>query len=134
MAQLTVVTYPKILLRTAQRLSDEEQYSIAVVVAHMACEIATERSLGEAFRTRNIVDLEAVIEDMLSGYNLANERVRNLYVAMSGDKIHEQPFWVKFKKSARRRNDIMHGGATASKSDADESIQAASDLVAHLRR
>lgn len=132
--QLTVTTYPETLLKTARRLSDDGQHSIAVVVAHMACEIATERSLGEAFRRRNIGDLEEVIEDMLTGYNLATARIRKLYVAMTGDEIHKQPFWHKFTVSADRRNRIMHAGLIASKSEANESLEATSKLVAHLMR
>jgi hypothetical protein len=133
-AQLTVVTYPETLLRTAQRLFDEGQYSIAVVVAHMACEIATEHSMGEAFRARNLVDLEEAIEEPLNGYNLANERVRKLYVALTRDEIHTQPFWPTFRGSARRRNRIIHAGPIASKTEAEESLQATSALVAHLMR
>jgi hypothetical protein len=133
-AQRTVVTYPETLLGTARHLFDEGQYSIAVVVAHMACEIATERSMGEAFRARHISDLEEPIEELLNGYNLATERIRNLYVTMTEDAIHEQSFWPAFKQSARRRNRIMHAGAIVSKSEADKSLQATSKLVAHLMK
>ncbi len=133
-AQLTVATYPETLLRTAQRLFGDGQYSMAVVVAHMACEIAAERSMGEAFRARNIVDLEEAIEELLNGYNLASKRVRNLYVALTGDEIHNQPFWATFTESARLRNCIIHNGAIVSKAKADELLQATSALIAHLMR
>jgi hypothetical protein len=39
-----VVTYPQNLFSLARTLIDEGRFSIAVIVAHMACEIATERS------------------------------------------------------------------------------------------
>lgn len=131
-AQLSVITYPDNLLRTAERLFKEGQYSIAVVIAHMACEISTEHTMGEAFRTRNIVDLEQPVEALLSGYNLANKRLRKLYVALTGDQIHEKDFWAKFTESAKRRNRIIHGGALAGEVEAEESLQATSKLVAHL--
>ena len=131
-AQLTVVSYPKKLLGTAEGLFKEGQYSVAVVVAHMACEIATERAMAEGFRTRNIADLEEPVEEMLNGYNLANDRLRKLYIALTGDEIHLQSFWSKFRESATRRNRIMHAGTIVSKEEADESLRATSALVEHL--
>ena len=50
--QAQVVTYLQNLLSLARTLIDEGRFSIAVIVAHMACEIATERSLAEAFATK----------------------------------------------------------------------------------
>src|SRR6184192_258946 len=37
----TVITYPQNLLALCRMLIDEARFSIAVIVAHMACEIAT---------------------------------------------------------------------------------------------
>ncbi len=133
-AQLTVISYPENLLRTAKRLMEEGQFSIAVVVAHMACEIAVEYALGEAFKARKIGDLEQAVQAFLSGYNLANEKIRDLYLAMTGDKLQEEEFWQSFVESAKRRNCIVHGGLIASKSDAEKSLEATSKLVAHLTK
>jgi hypothetical protein len=57
--------------------------------------------------------------------NLANERIRELYVALTGDEVHNAPrgFWSKFKDSATRRNKIMHEGLTVDKAAADESYK-----------
>src|ERR1700722_11094815 len=44
-AQAGVTTYLQNLLNFAKGLIDQGQFSIAVVVAHMACEVATERSI-----------------------------------------------------------------------------------------
>ena len=41
------IPYPQRLLEVAQSLIHQSEFSIAVVVAHMACEVATERSLSE---------------------------------------------------------------------------------------
>ena len=32
--------------------------------------------------------------DALNGYNLANDKVWNLYASLTGDDIREQPFWA----------------------------------------
>ena len=133
-AQADVITYPQTLLSTAQGLIDQGQFSIAVVVSHMACEIAVERSFSEAFVSKGIPHLEEPVTDLLNGYNLATERIRKLYTALTGDKIQDQPFWQKFKESATRRNRIVHGGAIIGKAEAAESQKAASELIGYLRK
>ncbi len=77
-AQADVITYPQTLLSTAQGLIDQGQFSIAVVVSHMACEIAVERSFSEAFVSKGIPHLVEPVTDLLNGYNLATERIRKL--------------------------------------------------------
>jgi len=39
-----VITYPQKLLLLAQKLIDSEEFSISVVAAHMACEVAADRA------------------------------------------------------------------------------------------
>ena len=130
--QAEVVTYPQNLLSLARVLIDEDRSSIAVIVAHMACEIATERSLSEAFVTKGLQYLEASVD--LNGYNLANDRVRKLYTALTRDEVQTAAFWQKFKDSAQRRNNIIHGGTIVGKTEAEESYKVAIDLVAYLEK
>lgn len=128
----TVITYPQDLLTLAGALIDEGRYGIAVVVAHMACEVAAERALADGFRNKGIRDLEEPITDLLNGYNLANNRNRNLYVALTGNQIQNKDFWPNFKVSAQRRNRIIHNSQIVNKAEAVHSFQAATDLVSHL--
>jgi hypothetical protein len=100
----------------------------------MACEIAVEKALGLGFGRRGIPDLEEPIEAFMNGYNLANDRIRNVYVALTKDDVHKEVFWEEFKVSASRRNAIMHKGAQATKDQAEASLKAAVDLVAHLKQ
>jgi hypothetical protein len=130
---LLLITYPEALLATAQDLIAKGEFSIAVVVAHMACEIGAERVLSRAFTTKGIGYLEESVEELLPGYNLANYRVRKLYNAVTGDQIQTQPFWQAFKESATRRNQAVHKGRMATKAEAETSFKAASDLVAYLK-
>lgn len=132
-ADVVLITYPEALLTTAERLISEGQFSIAVVVAHMACEISTERSLSRAFTANGIGHLEESVEDLLPGYNLANDRVRNLYNAVTGREVHKQPFWQTFKESATRRNQAIHRGRVITRAEADSSLGAARELVVFLR-
>ncbi len=130
---LTVITYPETLLTAAQSLIASGEFSIAVVVAHMASEISAERALSRAFTAKSIGYLERSVEDLLPGYNLANDRVRNLYNAVTGEQIEEQSFWQAFKESATRRNQAVHEGRIVTKGEAEASYKAASDLVAYLK-
>ena len=131
--QLDVSVYPRELLSLAKKLIDQGEPSIAVVVAHTACEVATERKLSEAFAAISLDYVAAWLRDQLNGYNLANEKNRKLYVSLTGDDVHLTTFWSKFKKSAERRNNIIHEGLKVDKAAAEESYQAAQDLLLHLK-
>jgi hypothetical protein len=136
-ARADVITYPQALLIMARKLIDEGQFGLAVIICHLACEVATERALSQAFARRGIADVEDAVEAFLNGYSLRNDRNRQLYTALTGDDIAQQPFWPKFTASARRRNDIVHGELPVGhvqQVDAEESFTAASDLVAHLKQ
>jgi len=130
---LVVTTYPEALLTTAQGLIASGEFSIAVVVAHMACEISAERALSRTFAAKGIGYLQESVDDLLPGYNLANDRVRNFYNAVTGDQIEKQPFWQAFKESATRRNQAVHKGRIVTKGEVEASYKAASDLVAYMK-
>ncbi len=131
--QTEVTTYPRTLLTVAPRLIDEGQFSLAVVVVHVACEVATEQRLSEAFVRKGIQYLEGWVENSISGYSLANNRIRELYTALTEDAVQNASFWQDFKKSAKRRNSIIHRGQIVTKADAEESYRAGDRLLMHLR-
>jgi hypothetical protein len=128
-----LLAYPRYLMNAARSLIDQGQPSIAVVVAHMACEVATEQKLSEAFATKGLQYLEAAVTDFLNGYNLASDKNRKLYVALTGDEVHNAGFWPKFKASATRRNKIIHEGLNVDKAAAEDSYQAADNLLVHFK-
>jgi hypothetical protein len=133
-ADLTVVTYPQDLLTLAEELAQGPRPELAVVVAHIAAEIAVERSFTEAFAARNIQDLEEPTTEFFQSFNLANDRVRALYTALTGDQVAQQPFWCKFKESSTRRNRAVHGGKRCSSAEARETLAATRALVTHLAK
>ena len=129
----TVIPYAETLLAKAQELITQGDFSIAVVVAHMACEISVETALSRAFAEKGIVYLEESVLAFLSGYNLANKRIRKLYNALTGKEPQDQLFWEEFTKSADRRNQAVHNKLFVTKADAEASCKAASALVAYLQ-
>ena len=66
-----VTPYAETLLAKAQELITQGEFSIAVVVAHMACEIRVESALSRAFEEKNIVYLKEPVLQFLSGSALA---------------------------------------------------------------
>ena len=133
-ATLHVITYPQKLLSLAQSLIDSGEYSVSIVVAHMACEVAVDRTFTEAYKVKGIEYLEKSIESFLPSNNLGNDGVRKLYTALTGDEIQKQPFWQRFTDSAKRRNNISHNGATYEKPEAETSLAVAKDFVKHLNK
>jgi hypothetical protein len=129
-----VISYPQTLLSIAKGLIDRGQFGIAIIVCHMACEVAVERALSASFAARGIADLEEPVEKLLNGFNLGNHRTRKLYTALTKDQIEVATFWNDFTASAERRNKIIHRGATADKGEAEKSFKAASSLVGHLKQ
>jgi len=130
-------TYPQILLGITRYLlarNDDKLCGLATIVAHLACEVAVERSLSDSFARMGIRSLEDAVADILNGYNLANDKVRNLYTSVTGDGIQEQPFWGDFIRSAKRRDDIIRKGLIVGRTDAEETIKTASDFLAHLTK
>jgi hypothetical protein len=130
---LIYISYPEKLLTAAQDLIEKGEFSIAVVVAHIACEISVERAISRAFKEKGIDYLQKPVEELLPSYNLANPRVEKIYNAISGDEIQKQPFWQQFKESATRRNHAVHEGKVATKPEAEASFNATRSLVEYLK-
>ena len=80
--EVEVTAYPRALLSVARSFIDQGHFSIAVVVAHMACEVATERRLAEAFVAKGVQYLEDPVTDLFNGYSLGNDKIRNVYIAL----------------------------------------------------
>jgi hypothetical protein len=130
---LSVKYYEEKLLETAESLIDQREFCIAVVVAHMACEVAVERALSRAYKAKNVTYLEDWVSSCLNGYNMGNSKVRNLYVALTGHKIQGEGFWRQFTDSTERRNKIVHTAFQVAESDARNSLCAARALVGCLK-
>jgi hypothetical protein len=122
------------LLTIAQSLIDQGHFNIAIVTSHMACEVAAERALDAAYVAKNLEALGEAIDGLMSGFNLANERHRKLYNSLTGTELEKEPFWSRFKKASEKRNSIVHKGGQAIKKEAEDALQAAKELITHLKQ
>lgn len=122
----------KVLLETAKRLQREKHHEVAVVASMMACETASERAFTHFFEARGLTEFREPIEGFFASYSLANDRVRKFYIALSGDSIHESPFWARFKESVRVRNAVVHDGARATADEAVAAVTVSTEFVEHI--
>jgi hypothetical protein len=95
--------YHRTLLESADRFLSQNEPTAALVMAHMACEIYTEQVIALGFQKRGFTDLQDPTMALFSTNSLANDRLRALYVALTGDRIADAPFWARFKMSAQLR-------------------------------
>jgi hypothetical protein len=127
-ASMTVITYPQRLLTLARRLSDEGEHGISIVVAHVACSVATQRTLEDAVKGNP--EYQKKVSDC--GHSLNRLNVRKLYKEITGDDIERLPLWRQFKDSADLRNEVVHETPTVTKQHAENSLEACSEVVKHL--
>lgn len=129
-----VVRNTEILLQSAQRLFDSGEYSVAVVVAHTACEVGVERIIAQCFARSNIPQAAEPVNDLLNGYNVKNPRVSKLFNALTGKKVAEdtKTIWEKFGESVKRRNSAVHAGKQPTRDEAQESLTVVGEMVQYL--
>jgi hypothetical protein len=129
-----ITRYEETLLANAQKYIDADDFGVAVVVAHTACEMSAERAISRALVKREIGYLDGWVAKALRNNNLASENTASLYNLLTGSNIQTQPFWEDFKNSAQRRNGFVHSGTPVAKPEAEVSLEAARELVAYLNR
>jgi len=130
----TVVTYPNALLTIAQSLINQGHFNIAIVTSHMACEVAAERAFDAEYAAKNLEPLGEAVDGLMNGHNLANDKHRKLYNALTGTELEKQSFWPRFKSASEKRNSIVHKGGHANKVEAEAALQAASEVVTYLKQ
>jgi hypothetical protein len=122
------------LLSIAQGLIGQDHFNIAIVTSLMACEVAAERAFDAAYAARKLEPLGEVVDSLMNGHNLGNDRHRRLWNALTGTELEKELFWVRFKSASEKRNAIVHGGGHANKAEAEAALQAATDLIRHLKQ
>lgn len=129
---LTTGTHSKRLLQVAEGLIERNEFNVAIVISHMAAEIASERAFDQAFRDKNLDAVGTAIGSIGKGYNLASDSVRELFIALTGKQIQYEPFWSRFKVASAKRNKIVHRGELATKQEAEEALTGATGVVKYL--
>ena len=125
--------YPMQLLEAAADMVSRGRYEVSVVTSQMACEVCAERVFRAYFLGRGVSFLDEAVDDLLPSYNLANEKVRTLYVALTADPIQQQFFWSEYKVVVKLRNKAVHAGNRLQESQAQMALRVAKLVVKHLQ-
>lgn len=121
------------LWRTAERHRVEGRHQECVLFAQMAAEVASETCLSLLFLTAEPPAIRPWLETRVAtNRNLARDEVRKLYVALSGDPIHEQLWWSNYKQHNELRNDVTHRGSQVTADEAARAVSAVRSLIDHL--
>lgn len=124
--------YHSELLRAAKRNLDANEPAIALVTAHVECEVLTEQVISAAFKARGIDVLEDSVTDLLPSNSFSNDRVLAVYVALTDDPIQTAAFWQNFKESSTRRNRAVHRGQRITADEGRIACETAEAMLAHL--
>ena len=120
------------MIQTAERMHGKKDYGLAIIAAHIGCEIAATRVFSTALQAQNIDYLDEPLSDFLNGFNLASDRNLPLFNAVTKLGIQKQPFWADFKASSKIRNDLVHTIRVATETESRSSLDAATGFVKFL--
>src|SRR5262249_14147920 len=117
------------LLAAPQKQNDAamaEKNQFAVILGQTACEVLTDQVLNQLIERIQPSDAGAWVRTRLGRTtDLADDRLREFYEAISGDRIGGAPFWSDYKKHVKRRHGVVHAGTPVSRDDAQHSCEAA---------
>lgn len=121
------------LLATAHRHHEEARYQEAVIFSQIAAEIAADACLTRLIDQTEPTSMQAWLKDQLKvNTNLANDNVRKMYSALSGDIIADKSWWSEYKAHTRLRNDVAHEGAPVNAELSDRGLEVVRSLSEHL--
>jgi len=102
-----------------------------VVLAQTACEVYARDILERA--AGGLGDVAISFVASLPGTSLDNQGVRRTFCEITGyTSPAETEWWRDYQAHAQRRHRIVHAGARITRQDAEESIQAATAMIAFL--
>src|SRR5437899_1164799 len=112
-AKLTAVRSWPSLLAAAGRLLADNENAAAVIVAHTACEVVTERAMVT----------KAPAHDELFTYALSTPNKLSKYKQATGDNgIDGEPFWAGYLQLIENRNKAAHEGHEVDRDVVQENI------------
>lgn len=121
------------LLNAAETAFAEGQAKESVILAQTAVELFTEKVLGELYVRRGVEYLKAPFENLLINYNIGNNKVSKLYIALAEDDIKQTDFWAPFVAHTELRNALVHDGVEATLEQARASLEAVTALISHVQ-
>jgi HEPN domain-containing protein len=123
----------KDLLSRAKKSIDSKSPQLSVIYAHAAMELCVESALSDLFKSSGVPNLEKPFSDLLRGFSLNNEKVRDVLNALTGRRIQDQDFWQEYREYKDLRNNIVHKGKKCSKEQASSIVGVANKVVSYVQ-
>jgi hypothetical protein len=122
----------RMLLEISKELLRQKYYGAALVIAQTACEVFVEVAIATILKSKGLESLDQSLKDFVQNYNLANQRNRKLYVALSEDNIQRESFWNKYVTMVKLRHDVVHKGKQVTAQEGKDSFEVANEMIEHL--
>jgi len=121
------------LIAFARQINDQGQHQFAVVLAHAACEWATEDALVRLLRHRGLTDnvAEPIVE-VFTTTSFTNRQLRKLFTEMTGAEPQKEKWWDGWLASRGVRHSIAHRGLAATPEQALDALSLAESCVSYI--
>lgn len=127
-----------LLLIEAELLANRQDHNnnrLAVILAHAACDVQTERAIADLCVLRGLQYLyEALADNLGAQVSLHVEKVRKIYIALANDRPTKQGWWADWQKSVKRRHKVAHTGGLLMHEDVVATIGCCKNYVEHLQK
>jgi hypothetical protein len=120
--------HDRLLARAGIRLGDGH-YEEAVRLDQTACEIRAKEVLVMML---NRAGMEAVVPALPRSVAFRDDLTRRLFLALSGRRITDEPWWSDYKAHCLRRHGVVHQGLSVDEAGARASHVAAQAFISYL--
>lgn len=125
------------LARRARQLVDDGSYDYAVVAAQTACEVLAFDAITDLPKSSGGSALpfaNAWFQKHSRTPSLVEDWQRDLWNALAGDEIQRTTWWSAYRDHLVRRHGVVHRGYEPTKPEAESSLQASKDFIAHVTK
>ncbi len=121
------------LLATAHRHHGTGGFQESVIFSQIAAEIAADGCLTRLIDRAEPTSIRPWLKDQLKiNTNLANNNVRKMYTALSGDPITDEAWWHPYQEHTQLRNDVAHEGADVTPEMSARGLRVVRSLIDHI--
>jgi hypothetical protein len=118
--------------------ADSSAFGAAIALAGTAAEVGAGTAITTVVKEKHLGPVGEAAVAWIWTFNLAQDKVRDTWNAVTGDTIHTTPFWSDFGDHVKRRNKVVHTGTVDGtrlpmREDAEQSIEVVRKLLDHIK-
>jgi hypothetical protein len=122
--------------KQAHKLFEDGIYNCAVIISQTACELLVFEGFTDLLEAQGespSADFARLWFQKCRTTSMTDDRLRELWTLLTGDKIQEQhQWWPAYKDHVGRRNGAAHRGTEPTKAQAEESLKATDAFRTHV--